>query len=151
MTTWTNRIVPPLSPMARPRQLLALGQVRAASCRQRPPDQKLTWPATICFLPALLYAPPQSKQHALAMSSIKHTGLQLQTEEARVKLIVTVAANGQAVDDPVSSSLLSRVCGVLFDLPNSVSLSHLRFSFVISVIFLFQRRCRPTVTLLYPL
>ena len=29
-----------------------------------------------------------------------------------MKLIVTVAANGQAVDDPVSPSLFSRVCDV---------------------------------------
>jgi len=33
-----------------------------------------------------------------------------------VQLIVSVAANGQAVDDPISPSLLSRVCDVQFHL-----------------------------------
>jgi hypothetical protein len=82
---------------------------------------------SVFFPPLFVRITISFKQHALAMPSINHTGLQLQTEEARLQLQLTVivAANGQVVDNHVSSSLLSRVCDVLFHLPNSVSLSHL--------------------------
>uniref|UniRef100_A0A804MUR5 Uncharacterized protein n=1 Tax=Zea mays TaxID=4577 RepID=A0A804MUR5_MAIZE len=65
---------------------------------------------SVFFPPLFVRITISFKQHALAMPSINHTGLQLQTEEARLQLQLTVivAANGQVVDNHVSSSLLSR-------------------------------------------